>query len=60
MAFRRLAFSCHSCCSMATTPCIWMLEASPILVVYSRQTVILSLSIIDSSFEASSAIPSFV
>jgi hypothetical protein len=39
MAFRRLAFSCCSCCSMATTSCIWMLEASPILVVDSRQIV---------------------
>jgi len=39
MAFRRLAFSCCSCCSMETTSCIWMLEASPILVVHSRQTV---------------------
>ncbi len=40
MAFRRLAFSCCSCCNMATTSCIWMLEASPILVVDSRQTVV--------------------
>jgi hypothetical protein len=39
MTFRRLAFSCRRCCNMATTSCIWMLEASPILVVYSRQTV---------------------
>ncbi len=39
MAFRRLAFSCCSYCSMATTSCIWMLEASPILVVDSRQTI---------------------
>jgi hypothetical protein len=39
MAFRRLAFSCCSCCNMATMSCIWMLEASPILVVDSRQTV---------------------
>jgi hypothetical protein len=39
MAFRRLAFSYCSCCSMATTSCIWMLEVSPILVVDSRQTV---------------------
>jgi hypothetical protein len=40
MAFRRLAFSCCSCCSMATMSCIWMLETSPILVVDSRQTVV--------------------